>query len=80
MYDVVYNEWYYFLKNVLSKNFESIQHNYITWFMETDTDSCKNVSLEEYLESIGRDPDDQYRMTVEKKAQIPFNILYAGAV
>jgi hypothetical protein len=48
--------------------------------MEADTDSCKNVCLEEYLESIGRDPDDQYRMTVEKKAQIPFNILYAGAV
>ena len=48
--------------------------------MEADTDSCKNVSLEEYLESIGRDPDDQYRMSVEEKAQIPFNILYAGAV
>ena len=48
--------------------------------METDTNSCKNVSLEEYLETIGRDPDDQYRMSVEEKAQIPFKILYAGAV
>ena len=48
--------------------------------MEADTNSCKNISLEEYLESIRRDPDDQYRMSVEEKAQIPFNILYAGAV
>ena len=48
--------------------------------MENDGELNVNLSTGDYLENIGRDPDDQFRITLEEKAQIPFHYLYVEAV
>ena len=47
---------------------------------EITEDSCGNISIGEYLESIGRNPDDQYFMTIDEKASIPFEKIFGGAI